>query len=353
MAASSVKGVRIAGVASAVPETVLTLEDDAKVFGRMEIERISQNIGVKRRHVVREGTCTSDLCFAAAARLLDELPWPRDSVDAIIFVSQTADYFMPATACVLQDRLRLARHCAAFDVNQGCAGYVYGLWIGSQLVRGGCRRLLLLAGDTTSRLVSPRDRTVASLFGDAGTATALEVDEEAPAMHFELGTDGSGRKCLMVPAGAFRQPHTAQSSQRTEREGGNIRGDEDLVMDGGEVFTFALREVPRLVQTILSAAGCGTADIDAFVFHQANHFMLNHLAKRLKLPQEKVAVGLTDYGNTSSASIPLAITTELREALSTQGRRLLLAGFGAGFSWAASVLSCGPACVPPVLVAAS
>lgn len=352
MAGGRLNQVRIAGIASAVPRRVLTLEDDARIFGQTEIERISQNIGVQQRHVVNGTTCTSDLCFAAADRLLDELGWQRDSVDALIFVTQTPDYFMPATACVLQDRLGLGHGCAAFDVNQGCAGYVYGLWIGGHLVRGGCRRLLLLVGDTTSRLVSPGDRTVTSLFGDAGTATALELSEEAATMHFALGTDGAGKGCLMVPGGAFRVPHSPQSSERTERAGGNVRSDEDVFMDGGEVFTFVLREVPRLVQNVLSAAETAVADIDHFVFHQANRFMLNHLTKRLKLPPDRVAIGLTNYGNTSSASIPLAITTELREPLSGGRNRVLLAGFGAGFAWGASVLECDSLCLPPLITVA-
>ncbi len=350
MAGGVVEQVRIAGIASAVPKRVLTLEDDARVFGAAEIERISQNIGVRSRHVVEQSTCTSDLCYAAADRLLDELGWQRGSVDALIFVTQTPDYFMPATACVLQDRLKLPTSCASFDVNQGCAGYVYGLWIGGQLARSGCRRLLLLVGDTTSRLVSPRDRNVTSLFGDAGTATALEYASDAARMCFELGADGSGYKHLTVPAGAFRQPHSPRSAERTERTGGNVRSDEDLFMDGAEVFTFVLREVPRLVQSILTAAETTIADVDAFVFHQANRFMLGHLTKRLKLPPERVAMGLAEYGNTSSASIPLAITTEWREPLRDRQQRMLLAGFGAGFSWGAAVLECGPVCVPDVFV---
>jgi 3-oxoacyl-[acyl-carrier-protein] synthase III len=352
MASGIVKQVRIAGIASAVPEQVRTLGDDAQIFGTTEVERISQNIGVRKRHVVSASTCTSDLCCAAADRLLKDLGWERESINAVIFVSQTPDYFMPATACVLQDRLGLSRGCAAFDVNQGCAGYVYGLWIGSQLARGGCGRVLVLVGDTMSRLVAPRDRTVTSLFGDAGTATALEFSADAANMHFEFGTDGSGRGCLVVPAGAFRQPHSPQTSERVEQSGGNFRSAEDVFMDGGEVFTFVLREVPRLVQSILAAAETTVADIDAFVFHQANRFMLSHLTKRLRLPPERVAIGLTDYGNTSSASIPLAITTELRESLTPARQRLLLAGFGAGFAWGAAVLECGPVCLPPVVVVA-
>ena len=214
MATAIVNQVRIAGIASAVPERTLTLEDDARIFGHTEIERISQNIGVRSRHVVDGTTCTSDLCYAAATRLLDQLQWDRGSIEALIVVTQTPDYFMPATACVLQRRLELPTSCAAFDVNQGCAGYIYGLWLAAQLVRGGCRRLLLLVGDTISRVISPRDRTVTSLFGDAGTATALEYAEDARPMYFELGTDGGGRDCLIVPAGAFRHPHSPRRANR-------------------------------------------------------------------------------------------------------------------------------------------
>ncbi|HEY2841396.1 MAG TPA: ketoacyl-ACP synthase III [Pirellulales bacterium] len=352
MTMAIIEQVRVAGIASAVPENVRTLADDAQIFGQQEIDRISQNIGVRKRHVVAsEKTCASDLCFAAATRLLQEIGWERDTIEALIFVTQTPDHFMPATSCLLQDRLGLSKRCAAFDVNQSCAGYIYGLWVAASLTRG-CRRVLLLVGDTISRVVSPQDRTVTSLFGDAGTATALEWDESAQPIIFELGTDGSGARCLTVPAGAFRIPSTAAARERTERDGGNLRADVDLFMDGAEVFTFALREAPGMIQRTLAAAGRETAEIDAFVLHQANRFMIQQLTKRLRIPPEKAPLGLTDYGNTSSASIPLAITTELREKISQNPARLLLAGFGAGFAWGGAVLSIGPACLPPLILVA-
>jgi 3-oxoacyl-[acyl-carrier-protein] synthase-3 len=283
--------------------------------------------------------------------LLDELGWERESIEALILVTQTPDHFMPATSCILQSRLGLSKRCAAFDVNQSCAGYVYGLWIASSLTRS-CRRVLLLVGDTISRVVSPQDRTVTSLFGDAGTATALEQDETAPPMTFELGSDGSGACNLTVPAGAFRIPSTAATRERTERDGGNLRADADLFMDGAEVFTFALREAPGMIQRTLAAAGTVPAEIDAFVLHQANRFMIQQLVKRLRIPPEKAPLGLTIYGNTSSASIPLAITTELRETIGHAEQRLLLGGFGAGFAWGGAVLSIGPACLPPLILLA-
>lgn len=342
--------VRVRGVASAVPANVRTLADDAKVFGQQEIERISQNIGVRQRHVVAsEKTCASDLCHAAANRLLDELGWERDSIEALILVTQTPDYFMPATSCSLQHRLGLSKRCASFDINQSCAGYVYGLWIASSLTRQ-CKRVLLLVGDTISRVVSPQDRTVTSLFGDAGTATALEQDETAPPMAFELGSDGSGACYLTVPAGAFRVPSSAATRERIERDGGNLRAEADLFMDGAEVFTFALREAPGMIQRTLAAAGRAPDEIDAFVLHQANRFMIQQLTKRLRIPAEKAPLGLTEYGNTSSASIPLALTTELRDKITQNEQRLLIGGFGAGFAWGGAVLSLGPACLPPLIL---
>lgn len=351
MATNLIRGVRLAGVAAGVPEHVRTLEDDEAVFGA-DARKIAESTGVRARRVVQGTTCTSDLCHAAGDRLLDDLGWPRDSIDALIFVTQTPDYVLPATACSLHGRLGLARHCAAFDVNLGCSGYVYGLWLAAQLIACGQRRVLLLVGDTISRIVAPRDRSTVPLFGDAGTATALERDEAGSAgpMVFDLGSDGRGQDHLIVPAGGFRRPRSEQTALRSEQAGGNVRGDEDLFMDGAEIFTFTLREVPALVRSTLGAAGWSVDDVDAVVMHQANRFMLEHLAKRMKLPPDKVPLALEDYGNTSSASIPLTLIHSLADRLRAAPQRLLLAGFGVGFSWGAVALSCGPLVVPELMI---
>jgi len=289
MAHSTVSNVSLAGIASAVPEPIITLADEAKMFGPTEIERISQTVGVQQRHVATDLICSSDLCYAAGEKLLTELDWSRDSVDALVFVSQTGDYILPSTSCSLQDRLGLSKGCASLDINHGCTGYVYGMWVASQLLSAnGIKRVLLLVGDTTSRLVSPQDRSLATLFGDAGTATALQWDKEAEDTYFELGSDGSGKEYLMVRAGGFRHPRTSQTGVRTERENNNIRSDEDLFMDGAEVFTFAIREVPPLIKRIHDASGWTTESVDAYLFHQANKFMLDYLSKRAGLPKEKV-----------------------------------------------------------------
>jgi 3-oxoacyl-[acyl-carrier-protein] synthase-3 len=350
MATTQVSGVRLAGIASAVPRSISTVADVAAIFGQDEAQKISDSIGVQQRHVVSEEVCTSDLCEAAARQLLAELGWTTDSVDALIFVSQTPDYLLPATSCSLHWRLGLSKCCAAFDLNLGCSGYVYGLWVASQLMASGLQRVLLLVGDTISRIVSPRDRSAAPLFGDAGTATALERGEANTPWVFELGTDGSGQEHLMVPAGGFRLPRTSATGMRTEREGGNIRSDEDLFMDGAEIFAFTLNVVPPLFKSVLAAANWTVDMTDGFVMHQANQFMLQHLAKRMKLPSEKVVVALGQFGNTSSASIPLALTHSLAARLRESSMRLLLAGFGVGLSWGAVALICGPIVMPDLVV---
>jgi 3-oxoacyl-[acyl-carrier-protein] synthase-3 len=354
MAISVVSNVRIAGLASAVPEHVRSLAHDIEAFGEQDALKISQSTGVNSRYVVPEGMCTSDLCLAAAEKLLAELNWSRESIDLLVFVSQTPDYLLPATSCSLQGRLGLSKSCAAFDINLGCSGYIYGLWVVSNLVASGAiRRALLLVGDTISRIASPQDRSVAPLFGDAGTATAIEFDAGSSTadsrMTFSLGTDGTGENHLIVPAGGFRLPRSSATAERVHGDGNNLRSSEDLYMNGAEIFTFTLREVQPLVQGIMEVAEWDVDSIDAIVMHQANSFMLKHLTKRMRLPSNKTVLALEKYGNTSSASIPLAMTDALRTRLQNQQSRLLLAGFGVGFSWGAVTLSCGNMIAPPLI----
>jgi 3-oxoacyl-[acyl-carrier-protein] synthase-3 len=347
MAGGKVSAVRVAGIACAVPQAVATVEDLGRTFGEEQSRRIAKSVGVSQRHVSTGGICTSDLCFAAAERLLDEIRWDRSSIDVLVFVSVTPDYVAPATACTLQHRLRLSKACAAFDVSHACSGYVYGLWIVSHLLSAGnAKRALLLVGDTVTRLTSPYDRATAPLFGDGGSATALEWNESAEPMYFEMGSDGGGARHLCVQAGGFRHPATGETGKRTERDGGNLRSDEDLYMNGTEIFAFSIREVPTLANNVLERAGWTLDQVDGVVMHQASLFMMQHLAKKMKVPSEKLIVNLEDYGNTSAASIPLALTGDLAEQLRQQPRRLVLLGFGAGLSWGGVALTCGPLRIP-------
>lgn len=323
--------VALRGIVSAVPSRVKQNSEFMDVFDEQVIAEVSKMTGVQTRRVAGADQTTADLCEAAARQLMHDLQWESDSIDAILFISQTPDYRLPATACALQARLGLATHCAALDVNLGCSGYVYGLWLASRLIDGvAVKRVLLLVGDTTSKTVDPTDRATAMLFGDAGTATALEFSADAMASYYVLGTDGQGERNLIIPNSLYR------SKSKLDVRMQNVNPD-FLFMDGAEVFNFTLRSIPSLVSDVLAFADIQIDQVDQFLFHQANTFMIRHIAKKLKLPAEKVPINISRFGNTSSASIPLLIS-ELRETQSMSGMQVM-AGFGVGYSWAATVMN--------------
>ena len=354
MATLTSSNVVLRGISSAIPDQCLGPEVWDERFGIEEASRISESIGVSSRPVVPEGICASDLCYEAAEDLLESLNWERDTIEAVLFVSQTPDHPLPATACILQNRLGLPTSSIAFDVNLGCSGYVYGLSIATQFISSNSvNRALLLVGDTLSHLVSEQDKSTGLLFGDAGTATAIERQDGAPDMKFQLGTDGGGMQHLIVPAGMSRLRRCRETSLRQEDEGGSLRSPEELFMDGAEVFSFTLTRVPRLVRSVLDNAGWTMDEVDAVVMHQANEFMLNHLAKRVKVPPEKLILAMESFGNTSCASIPLAINAKMREQISQRPMKLLLVGFGVGWSWGAVTITCGPIAVPEVVSVSS
>lgn len=335
-----VSGARIAGVVACVPPRRVTNDIFVDRFGD-GVAEVTKMTGVEQRHWVEGGTTTSDLCEAAGARLLEGLGWAADTVDALIFVSQTPDYRLPATAISLQARIGLRPGIIAFDVNLGCSGYPYGLWLGMMMVASGAaRRVLLAVGDTSSRVVDPSDRATALLFGDAGTVTALEASEDAGPTAFVLGSDGRGAGNLIIPHGAFR---TADHSSPNDPG--------KLFMDGSEIFTFTLKAVPSLVADTLELSQTCIDEYDGFLFHQANTFMIRHLTKKSKLPAEKVPINIDRYGNTSSATIPLLMADDLAPRLLEGNMRLGLFGFGVGYSWASASLSVGPlACVETVIL---
>lgn len=343
-----VRGARLRAISCVVPARGSPVSDFNERFGADQVAKIVASTGIANRHVSAT-LCTSDLCAEAARQLFESSKLKPEDIDALVFVTQTPDYQLPATACALQARLGLKTSVPAFDVNLGCSGYVYGLWLAASLIAGsGLKRVLLLVGDTISHIASDEDRSVALLFGDAGTASLIEADAEAPPMHFSLGTDGRGVPHLIVPAGGFRQRAHESHKIRLEREGGNLRADNELYMNGAEIFSFTLARVPQMIDVVMRSASASIEMVDAFVFHQANRFMLQHLAKRMKLPPEKFVLALEQYGNTSSASIPIALCATLREQLSTSPQKLVLAGFGVGYSWAACHLETDDVLLLPV-----
>lgn len=328
-------GSRIAGIVSCLPPRRIENEYFLDRFGD-KVHEVVKMTGVRTRYWVEDNVTTSDLCAAAAECLLDRLDWERGSVDGIIFVTQTPDYRLPATSCVLQHRLGLRTGILAFDVSLGCSGYPYGLWMAMMMVQtGAAKRILLAVGDTSSIMNDPDDRGTALLFGDAGTVTAIEATvPEADPSWFILGTDGQGADNLIVAQGAFRKREATGRWESHQLD--------KLFMDGGEVFNFTLKAVPLLVRDTMAAAGQGVEDYDMFLLHQANAFMIRHLAKKAKLPPEKVPINIDRYGNTSSATLPLLMTTDRRDELTTGDRHVALFGFGVGYSWAAASMRIGP-----------
>jgi 3-oxoacyl-[acyl-carrier-protein] synthase-3 len=341
MAKAQVRGVAVRGVVCAVPGEPIQVAEIGRHFGEADVEKITKTVGLQQVHRVAPGQTAGDLATHAAQRLMDLLGWNPDSVDGVIMVTQTPDYFCPATACVAHARLGLPDTAVAFDVNQGCSGYVYGLYLAASLVAGGgCGRFLLLAGDTSSQTTSSEDRSVAMLFGDAGTATALEFDEGAGPISFVLGTDGKGAPNLVQRAGAYRERATADTLARVDAEDGNRRAATEIYMDGLAIFNFTLQRVPPLVRGVLELHGWKGDDVRAFAFHQANGFILNMMAKKLKIRPEQVPVNIGRYGNTSMSSIPLLLADDLgAELMGGKPVPLVLAGFGIGYSWAAAALT--------------
>ncbi len=351
MADHRLKGVRLAGIAAVVPPGVRTIEEDRELLGGESalLERLKKHIGIKSRHVTLKDECASDLCEHAARLLLSELDCDPSTVDGLVMVTATPDYFQPATACVLHGRLGLARDAAAFDLGLACSGYIYGLWVSALAVSSGaCRRVLLLAGDTISRCCSPRDRATRLLFGDGGSATLIEQDPEAEEISFALRADGSRFTNLIIPAGGFRKRPSPETARMVEREEGNARSEEHLYMNGAEIFAFSISEVPTVIEEVLNLSGWSKEEVDYFILHQGNTFITRNIARRLKVPIDKTPYGpFEKYGNQSSASIPVTLCETLCWALGSRSVKAVLAGFGSGLSWGACTLTLGPmVCLP-------
>ncbi|MBP2160964.1 MULTISPECIES: 3-oxoacyl-ACP synthase III family protein [Asticcacaulis] len=352
MTEAVLKGVSVRGIRACVPALSRTLEEEGLIPDAVERERLIGSIGVRSRRIARPDVMTSDLCQKAADGLIEELGWERDTIDVLIMVTQSADYVIPATACALQSRLGLGS-CLAFDINLGCSGYAYGLWTAASLmqtlkVTGRPARALVLAGDVSTSKLLKDDRATVPLFGDAGSATALELDPAAADMFGVFGTDGSGAAHIMVEAGALRLPLLPPDEPHAPEKAAELFRKSRLHLNGTEVFNFTLKNVPVLVKSIFETSGATIDDIDYVLFHQANVFMLNHLRKKSGLPEDKVPVAMETYGNTSSASIPLTIADKLAGAFD-RPRDIVLMGFGVGWSWSAMKLKMGPMNAPQVV----
>lgn len=337
--------VAVGAVAVTVPATVRKYAEEAAAYGGniAQLERIAKSVGLVERRVAAPNQTALDLCVHAAEHLLNTsvIAGLRGKIDGLLFVTQSPDYFQPCNATLAHGKLGLREDCAAFDVGLGCSGYVYGLWLAHQLINsGGCENVLLMAGDTMSKAVHQQDRAVAPLFGDAGSATLLHRAKGHERAGFLLKSEGTAAHTISIPMGGYRKSITALPLVEHTDQSGNTRTDAHLQMDGAEVFNFSLRVAASTTQDLLEKMGTSLDSVDAFFFHQANRFIIQSIARKLKLSEIKSpSDSFSKYGNTSSASIPLALCHHKQANPDLPIRRVACCGFGVGLSWGTSLLT--------------
>jgi 3-oxoacyl-[acyl-carrier-protein] synthase-3 len=350
MPKSVFQGVRISGIAGAVPNARVDNLTDHAFCPADDRRKIVDLTRVREYRKAPPSICTSDLCHAAATTLLAGLGRGAEELDAVVFATMTPDYRVPSTACLLQDRLKCGTNVVAYDVNMGCSGYIVGLYHACSLIRGaGLRRVLLLTGDTQTKLCYEEDKNVVFLLGDGGTATLLEADTKAAPITIELLTDGSRYHSLYVPAGGCRQPSTDETRQVKPGPDGGLRSQDHLYMDGMKIFQFSASDVVKTIALFMESEGLAPERIDALFLHQANGFMNEKIDRKLKFPDDKVPSTIGFYGNTGSASIPLTMTHHFSAMTAPGKQRCLLSGFGVGLSWGVASVTLDGIHVPPVV----
>lgn len=349
MAYSIIHNVAIKGVSASVPQNIVENKDIYKeTWGGYN--DFVDTTGIERHHNATKDICSSDLCIKAAEVLIEKLSWEKDSIDAIVFVSQTPDYLEPATSCIIQHRLGLSNDCMTLDIQLGCSGWVHGMAVLASLMQNGMiKRGLLMAGDTPSKNCSVNDKSTYPLFGDAGTVTALEYDEKASEMHFQLNTDGEGYKVIIIPDGGYRNQVNAESLIEKEHGEGIASSGVHVSMDGMSVFSFAISKAPKSIKSISEKKGIELEDVDYVLLHQANLYMNEKIRKKLKLTPEQVPYSLKDFGNTSCASIPLTIVTQSKEQYKTSLLKSIGCGFGIGLSWGSVYFETNSIVIPDLI----
>jgi len=308
---------------------------DFLMFNNESYNNFVATTGIERKRISSNEVCASDLCVAAAEKLISDLNWSKDEINLLVFVTQTPDYILPATSPLIQDKLGLSKDCYTLDISLGCSGWVYAMSVIASLLNQSPdnKKAILLAGDTISKICSPTDKSTFPLFGDAGTATALEVSQKAAPILFNMNSDGSGYQAIRINDGGFRNFVTNCSFEKITRGDGIESNNLQLILEGMDVFSFGIKRAPESVNRLLEKFDIDKNAIDYFIFHQANMFMNEQIRKRLKLEKEKVPYSLKDFGNTSSATIPLTMITELQNELINKKLNHIACGFGVGLSW--------------------
>lgn len=349
MAFLSIPNVKLVGVSACVPKNVVE-NKDIDFINSEDIEKFINSTGVERRRIISQGQCSSDLCYAAAEKLINELHWDKKDIKCLIFVSQTPDYILPATSCILQSRLEISEECLTLDISLGCSGWIHGLSVVASLMANGTiDKALLLVGDTTTHTTSPKDKSSAPLFGDAGTACALEYVAGAEAMEFHCATDGSGYDAIIIPDGGCRNSFTEQSLQYVEQEPGITRNGLHCILNGMDVFAFGISKAPQTVNKLAEYFGFDKETVDYYLFHQANLFMNEKIRKKLKISETKVPYSLKDFGNTSCATIPLTMVSQIHQPLRDNELEMVACAFGVGLSWGSVRFKTDKICVPELI----
>lgn len=320
-----------------LPQTIVTNEELVTEFPEWTVEKIADKVGVSQRHVAAKSETATDLATSAAEKLFREnIQIKKDSIDFILFCTQSPDYFLPSSSCIIQNRLGIPTNCGAFDFNLGCSGYIYGLAIAKGLISGGiAKNILLLTAETYNKYIHPEDKGNRTIFGDAATATVISTGGFAEIGNFALGTNGDGAKNLIVKTGASKNP--SKACDLSFDENGNPHSSDHLFMNGAEIFTFTQKNVPIVVKQTLEDNDVTLSDVSLFVFHQANKYMLNFLRKKIKIPEDKFYINMAEVGNTVSNSIPIALVNAAQNH--KLSGNILLCGFGVGYSWGGCILS--------------
>lgn len=325
-----------------LPKTKLTNKQLSDEFLDLSADKIYNKTGISNRYIADKEECASDLGVKAAEKIFESGVCKPKDIDFLLFCTQSPDYFLPTSACIMQDRLGISSSTGALDFNLGCSGFIYGLGLAKALIETNqARNILIITAETYSKFIDSKDRSVRILFGDAGAATLIQGTKSIKADilgPFIYGTDGSGFQNLIVPAGGMRRRYDRLTRPDFEDKKDNVRSEGDLYMNGPELFNFSLKRVPEAVDKILKKAGKTKEDIDFFVFHQANKYMLNHLRKQIGISEEKFIIAIEDTGNTVSCSIPIAIKDILEKGKVETGDLLLLVGFGVGYSWGSTIV---------------
>lgn len=334
----------IKAIEYALPNTELNNDTLAEINAEWSVEKIEEKTGIRARRIAAQNECASDLGVQAADKLFSTHNISPDDIDYLLFCTQSPDYLLPTTACIMQDRLQLPKTCGALDFNLGCSGYVYGLGLAKGLVESSqAANILLITAETYSKFIHEKDRSIRTIFGDGASATLIQSKiingkKDRFIGPFVYGSDGTGYKNLIVPAGSGRLPISSETSKVSIDEYGNSRSQNNLYMNGPEIFNFTLREVPKSIDQLFAKSGYDISDVDIFIFHQANKFILNHLRKKLKIPKEKFYMSFRDYGNTVSSTIPIALHDAIKDGKISHGDVVLLAGFGVGYSWGSTLI---------------